>query len=163
MSLAWFTFSLAVILPFLRDLDPMRFQSCVGPSCHEPHVDAARHQGLAFFGAIFAAPILFPLIFLLVSRRGGRKDFKTLNAALAGGAQSGRPWEFRAQVSKELSQADRAVFDAIWEEAVAPRHWTTKDLGQCTTRAAAALRGRFPDLSPEAVSAVVSAAAYDWR
>ncbi len=90
-------------------------------------------------------------------------NLDTLNAALEKFPSWGRPWEFQSWVEGALSEADKKAFAAVWDEATAARHWSSADLGQCAQRPAAALRERFPGLSPEAAAAAARAAAYEWR
>jgi hypothetical protein len=58
---------------------------------------------------------------------------------------------------------DRLRACVVELQAMDARHWTSPDLAECGRQAEASLRQRFPDLSAEAISAIVNAAAYQWR
>lgn len=76
-----------------------------------------------------------------------------------------RPWEFNQWVVNTIgrNQAESALFEEVWQEALDPRHWRSADLARCGRVAESAVRARFPELSREAVDCIVNAASYQWR
>jgi hypothetical protein len=89
----------------------------------------------------------------------------SLNDVVIKFEQWDRPLDFFSCVSRDeaLTDADRALFARIWNEATDAKHWTLADLKQCSEVARQALHGQFPSLSDAALAAVVRAAAYQWK
>ena len=84
---------------------------------------------------------------------------------IAGYDAWGRPGEFHDYVARAeaLTDADRALFEAAWTEAMDTKHWRSADLAACAGFAEDGLRQRFPTLSAKAIWAIANAAAYLWR
>lgn len=89
----------------------------------------------------------------------------SLSEVIAGYDAWDWPWQFHDYVARAVAsrEGDRALFERTWLDAMDARHWTSPDLAECGRQAEASLRQRFPDLSTEAISAIVNAAAYQWR
>lgn len=89
--------------------------------------------------------------------------FQNVNAAIAAFDTWAQPWLFQSTVAAILAEPDRPAFERIWATACDAQYWKDADLALASLRAEQALRMQFPGLSREALSAVVRAAAYQWR
>ncbi len=86
-----------------------------------------------------------------------------IESAIARYTEWDKPWTFHDRIAALISDGDRNVFDALWNEALDPNHWKDRDLGTATVHAEQAIAASFPQFSLATIAAIVRAASYEWR
>jgi hypothetical protein len=89
-------------------------------------------------------------------------DFELVNATLI--ASVNHSWfEQFVEQSLQSSPGAIALFRSAWQEALLFQHWNHPDISIGAAAARSAVENRFPQLHSEAISALIEAAAYQWR